>query len=161
MAPQMPEGIFPVTMAAPQTTNVGWTSDFISLKNAQMAWVDVHLTQAVGNATAFTLERSTDVAGAGHVALANSVPIWYGNISTTSNALTRQANGVGFTMDVGVTGSVRIIFQIDPAKLGGAFDVISFVCPDSTVAANLISVTCWVWPKFASRVADQLSFITD
>jgi hypothetical protein len=161
MAPQMPEGIFPVTMLAPQTTNGGPTSDYISLKNAQMAWVDVHLTQAAVNATAFTIERATDVAGTGHVALANSVPIWYGNISTTSNALTRQANGVGFTLGGAVTGSVRIIFQIDPAKLGADFDVISFVSANSGEVTNLISVTCWVWPKFASRVADQMSFITD
>lgn len=161
MAPQMPEGLFPVTMIAPATTNGGVTSDYISLKNAQMAWVDVHLTQAVGHATAFTIERATAVDGTGHVAIANTVPIWYGNVSTSSNALTRQTDAVSYTMGVGVTGSVRIIFQIDPASLGSTYDVISFVSANSGQATNLISVTCWVWPKFASKTADQLSFITD
>jgi hypothetical protein len=158
---QMPEGIFPVTMQAPRTTNGGFTSDYISLKNAQMAWIDVHLTQAVGHATAFTIERSTAVDGTGHVAIANTVPIWYGNVSTTSNALTRQTDAVSFTMDVGVTGTARIIFQIDPASLGTTFDVISFVSASSGQNTNLISVTCWVQPKYSVRVADQLSFITD
>ena len=157
---QIPEGIFPVTMAAPQTTNVGWTSDFVSLKNAQMAWIDVHLTQAVGHATAFTIERSTDVAGTGHVAIANAVPIWYGNVSTSTNALARVTDGVGYTM-AAQTGSVRIVFQIDPASLGSTYDVISFVCANSGQATNLISVTCWVQPKFSVKVADQFSFITD
>jgi hypothetical protein len=158
---QMPEGIFPVTMAAPQTTNVGWTSDYVSLKNAQMAWVDVHLTQAVGHATAFTIERATHVAGTGHVAIANVVPIWYGNVSTSSNALTRQTDAVSYTMGGGVTGSVRIILQIDPASLGSTYDVISFVSANSGQATNLISVTCWVQPKFSVKTADQFSFITD
>ncbi len=158
---QMPEGIFPVTMLAPQTTNGGPTSDYVSLKNAVMAWVDVHLTQAVGHATAFTIERATAVAGTGHVAIANVVPIWYGNVSTATNALTRQTDAVSYTMDVGVTGSVRIIYQIDPASLGSTYDVISFVSANSGQVTNLISVTCWVQPKFSTRTADQMSFITD
>lgn len=158
---QMPEGIFPVTMIAPVTTNGGVTSDYISLKNAQMAWVDVHLTQAAVNATAFTIERATAVDGSGHVAIANAVPIWYGNVSTTSNALTRQTDAVSYTMGGAVTGSVRIIFQIDPASLGTTFDCISFVSANSGEVTNLISVTCWVWPKYSSKTADQLSFITD
>ena len=157
---QMPEGIFPVTMIVPVSNAGGLTSDYVSLKNAQMAWVDVHLSQTVGNATAFTIERATHVAGTGHVAIANVVPIWYGNVTTASNALTRQTDAVGFTMDVGVTGSVRIIFQIDPASLGSTFDVISFVSAASGLA-NLISVTCWVQPKFSVKTADQLTYITD
>lgn len=157
----MPEGVFPVTMLAPVTTNGGVTSDYISLKNAQMAWIDVNLTQAVGHATAFTIERATAVDGTGHVAIANVVPIWYGNVSTSSNALARQTDAVSYTMDVGVTGSVRIIFQIDPSSLGSTYDVISFVSANSGQATNLIAVTCWVLPKFASKTGDQLSFITD
>ena len=158
---QMPEGIFPVTMLAPITTHGALTSDYVSLKNAQMAWIDVHLTQAAAHATPFTIERATHVAGTGHVAIANVVPIWYGNVSTTSNALTRQADAVGFTIDVGLTGSGRIIVQIDPASLGSTYDVISFVAGASAELTNLISVTCWVQPKFSVRVADQFSFITD
>jgi len=147
-------------MIVPVSNAGGLTSDYVSLKNAQMAWVDVHLSQTVGHATAFTIERATHVAGTGHVAIANVVPIWYGNVSTTSNALARQTDAVGFTMDVGVTGSVRIIFQIDPASLGSTYDVISFVSAASG-QANLISVTCWVQPKFSVKTGDQLSYITD
>jgi hypothetical protein len=89
------------------------------------------------------------------------VPIWYGNVSTSSNALTRQTDAVSYTMGGGVTGSVRIIFQIDPASLGSTYDVISFVSANSGQATNLISVTCWVQPKFSVKTADQFSFITD
>lgn len=158
---QIPEGLFPVSMTKPVTTNGGVTSDYVSLKNAQMAWVVAHLTQAVGHATAFTIERATAVDGTGHVAIANVVPIWYGNVSTSSNALTRQTDAVGYTIGVGVTGQAYIIFQIDPASLGSTYDVISFVSADSSQATNLIEVTCWVQPKFSSKTADQLSFITD
>ena len=157
---QMPEGIFPVTMQVPVSNAGGLTSDYVSLKNAQMAWVDVHLSEVVGHATAFTIERATKVDGTGHVAIANAVPIWYGNVTTSTNALARQTDAVGYTMLVGVTGSVRIIFQIDPANLGCTYDVISFVSAASG-QANLISVTCWVQPKYASKTADQLSYIID
>jgi hypothetical protein len=158
---QIPEGCFPVSMTRPVTTNGGFTSDYVSLKNAQMAWIVAHVAQTVGHATAFTIERATAVAGTGHVAIANAVPIWYGNVSTTSNALARQTDAVGFTMDVGVTGDVYIIFQIDPASLGSTYDVISFVSANSAQATNFAEVTCWVQPKFSVKVADQFSFITD
>jgi hypothetical protein len=39
--------------------------------------------------------------------------------------------------------------------------VISFVSANSGQATNLISVTCWVQPKFSVKTADQFSFITD
>ena len=157
---QIPEGCFPVSMTRPVTTNGGFTSDYVSLKNAQMAWVVAHVAQTVGHATAFTIERATHVAGTGHVAIANAVPIWYGNVSTTTNALARVTDGVGYTMVNTVTGTVRIIFQIDPASLGSTYDVISFVSAASG-QANLISVTCWVQPKFSVKTADQFSYITD
>ena len=114
----IPEMLFPVSGSKPVTTNGGVTCDYISLKNAVRCFAVIHLTQAVGHATAFTVERATAVAGTGHVAIANVVPIWYGNVSTTSNALTRQTDAVSFTMDVGVTGEAYIIFQIDPESLG-------------------------------------------
>ena len=51
----IPEGCFPVSLTKPVTTNGGVTTDYVSLKNAVVqAWIVVHLTQAVGHATAFS-----------------------------------------------------------------------------------------------------------
>ena len=157
----IPEMLFPVSGSKPVTTNGGVTCDYISLKNAVKCWAVIHLTQAVGHATAFTVERATAVAGTGHVAIANVVPIWYGNVSTTSNALTRQTDAVSFTMDVGVTGEAYIIFQIDPESLGSTYDCITVVSANSAQATNIWEVTYWLQPKYPAATANQLSFIAD
>ena len=158
---QIPEGCFPVSLTKPVTTNGGVTTDYVSLKNAQMAWIVVHLTQAVGHATSFAPSRATAVAPTGAAVLTNVVPIWYGNVSTSSNALARQTDAVNYAIGVGVTGEAYIIFQIDPANLGSTYDCIGLVVSDSSQATNLMEATIWVWPKYASKVADQLSYIAD
>lgn len=157
----IPEGCFPVSLTKPVTTNGGVTTDYVSLKNAVQAWIVVHLTQAVGHATAFAPYRATAVAPTGAAVLGNVVPIWYGNVSTSSNALAKQTSAVNFTIGVGVTGEAYIIFQIDPANLGGSYDCVGLVVADSSQATNFVEATLWVQPKYATQTADQLDFLTD
>ena len=156
----IPEGLFPVSGTKPVTTNGGVTCDYVSLKYAQMAYVVIHLTQAVGHATAITIEKATAVAGTGHTAITNVVPIWYGNVSTSSNALTRQTDAVSYTIGVGVTGEAYIIFKIDPASLG-AYDCITAIAADSSQATNIWEVTYWIQPRYSAPVANQMNYITD
>lgn len=157
----IPEGLFPVSMTAPVTTNGGITTDYVSLKNAVQAFLVVHLKQTVGHATAIAPKRATAVDGTGVAVLANVVPIWYGNVTTSTNALTRQTDAVNYTMGGSVTGDVYVIFQIDPANLGSTYDVLGLAIADSSQATNFAEVTCWVQPKFAGKTADQVTFITD
>lgn len=157
MYPFIPEGLFPVSMAAPETTNAGKTTDYVSLKNAEMCWVVIHLTQSAGHATAFTIEKATDVAASGTTAITNTVPIWYGNVTTSSTQLTRQTDAVSYTMGGGVTGSVYIIFEIDPSSLGSTFDCICAKSANSGQAGNFWEVTAWMKPRFASKVVSMSS----
>lgn len=157
----IPEGCFPVSLTKPVTTNGGVTTDYVSLKNAVQAWIVVHLTQAVGHATLFSPYRATVVAGTDGAVLTNVVPIWYGNVSTSSNALTKQTSAVNYTIGVGVTGEAYIIFQIDPANLGGSYDCVALVVADSSQATNFVEATLWVLPKYASQTADQMDYLTD
>lgn len=159
---QIPEGLFPVSGIKPTTTNGSiHSTDYISLKNARMCWVVVHLTQTVAHATVFAIERATAVAPTGNVAIANTVPIWYGNVTTSSQTLTRQTDAISYTMGGAVTGDVYIIFQVDPASLGSTYDCIGLTASDSSQATNFFEVTFWIEPKFATKTADQVSFITD
>lgn len=158
---QIPEGLFPVSGTRPVTTNGGVTADYVSLKNAVMCWAVVHLAQTVGHATAITVEKATAVAATGTTAITNAVPIWYGNVTTSTNALARQTDAVSYTLGGAVTGDVYIIFQIDPASLGSTYDCITVKSADSSQATNFIEVTYWMQPKFATKTADQFSFITD
>ena len=161
----IPEGLFPVEMSAGcVTTNGGITTDNISLKNAVMAYIVVHLKQAVGHATSFAPKRGTLVASA-VTALAVSVPIWYGNVSTSSNSLTRQTDAVSFAVPVGDTGDCIIVFQIDPAQLGKISTteapVIGMAVSDSSQATNFASIMVFLVPRYAEPTANAPSYITD
>ena len=157
---QIPEGMFPVSMTRSITT-ASVTTDVVSLKNAVMAWIVVHLYQAVGHATLFTPMRTTAV-GTGGAVLANVVPIWYGNVSTTTNALAREtADALNYTMVNTVTGDVYLIFQIDPARLGSTYDCIYLTTNGGGDASSFMEATCWVQPKYASGTEYQLSYIID
>lgn len=157
----IPEGLFPVSMIKPTTTNTEITTDYLSLKNVVRAWIVVHLTQAVGHATLITPKRATAVDGTGAAVLTNVVPIWYGNVTTSTSALTRQTDAVNYTMGGSVTGDVYVIFQIDPENLGSTYDVLGLVIAASSQATNFAEVTCWVQPKFPAKTADTQAFITD
>jgi hypothetical protein len=163
MYPFIPEGLFPVSLAAPETTNGGKTSDYISVKNAEMVWIVIHLTQAAGHATAFTIEKATDVAATGTTAITVTVPIWYGNVTTSSTQLTRQTDAVSYTMGGAVTGSVFIIFEIDPATLGSTYDALCAKSANSGQATNFWSVTAWIKPRFQSKMSTMSAteFIVD
>lgn len=156
----IPEGLFPVSGTAPVTTNGASTTDFISLKNAQKAWIVCHLKQTVGHATVLAPYRSTVVSGS-TTALANTVPIWYGNVSTSTNALTRQTDAVNYTMGGSVTGDVYVIFEIDPANLGSTYDCIGINASNSSQATNFWEVTFWIQPRYSAQTANQLDYLTD
>ena len=158
----IPERLFPVEgTTGAVTTNGGITADYISVKNA--AWVDivVHLKQVVEHATAFTPYRATAAAPTGNVVLANAVQIWYGNVTTSSNALTKQTDATSFTIGVGVTGDAIIVFSIDPATLGDTYDVLGITVADSSQATNLCSIMYYIQPKYPQRAASNTDYLTD
>jgi len=159
----MPEGAFPVSATAGAvTTNGGVTCDNISLKEAQMVYIHVHLKQAVGHATAFTPLVGTSVATCA-TALPDTVEIYYGNTTTSSVALAEQTAAKLLTLGAGVTGVVHIIFKIDPSVLGSDYDCLGMTIGDSSQATNFASVVYWVVPRYANKVASNSAtrFITD
>lgn len=157
---QIPEGAFLVDGYAP---NVGAaaavTGDYISLKNAQMAWVIFQYRQADANAITFQVNRATAVAPTGAVIIGNVVPIWSNLDTATSDTLVRRTDATSYAAGTGATNKV-VIFQIDPANLGSTYDCIAGYA-SAIAAAQYLSILYVVLPKFGSKVADQLSFITD
>ena len=157
---QIPEGAFIIDGSAP---NVGAAAtvvgDYISLKNAQMAWVIFHYRQADANAITFHVNRATAVAPTGATTLADAVPIWSNLATATSNTLVRRTDATSYAAGT-AAGSKIIIFQIDPATLGSTYDCIAGEA-SAVAAAQYLSILYVVKPKFSSKVSDQLSFITD
>jgi hypothetical protein len=158
----MPEGLFPVSATAgARTTNGGVTLDAISMKNAQMVYLYLHFNQAVGHATAVTPLVGTVVATTA-TALPNNVEIWYGNTTTAVTTLAAQTDAKLYTLLVGVTGTVHVIFKIDPAACG-AYDCIGGTIGDSSQATNFVSATWFIQPRYSSKVAslDTDEYIVD
>ncbi len=125
--------------AAPETTNGGKTADYVSLRNALWAWVHVILTQAVGHATAFTLNKATAVDGTGAVALTTNVQVWANEDGAASDALVKKADAKAYTVAADIKKK-HILFGIDPATLGDTFDVITVISADSSQATNFWTV---------------------
>lgn len=161
MPPFILDGFFPVSATKPVTTNGGVTCDYISVKNAVAVSIVVHMTQTVGHATAVAPKRATAVAGTGVAALGTAVPIRYGNVTTSTNALAVQTAAVSFTLDVGVTGDVYVIFDIDPATLGSTYDVLGLAIADSSQGTNFVEATYWIKPRYAQTVDNNISYIVD
>src|SRR5512139_2770662 len=96
MSFSLPQSCKIVQLAQPRTTNGGFTTDAVSLKNTLKAWLIVHLTQAVGHATAITPRQATDVA-IGTNAVIPAVPIWADEDVAASDALVEQTAAANYS----------------------------------------------------------------
>lgn len=158
MIATLPQSYKIVVGASPETTNGGKTADYISLKNAAWVWVIVNLTQAVGHATAFTLNRATAVAPTGATTLAADVQVWANEDAAASDTLVRQTDAKSYTVSNNIKNK-QIVFGIDPATLGGSYDVLTVLAADSSQATNFWSVTYLVETRYPS--ATPPTVITD
>lgn len=157
----LPENFKPVAATAgPVTSNGGVTGDYVSLKNAHMAWILVTFDQAVGHATLVTPKQASAVAGTGVKALTTAVPIWANEDVAASDTLVAQTAALNYT----VTNDIKVkqvLFQIDPAGLDLAndFDCIGLAIADSSQATNFVDATYFLQTRYAQ--ATPPAAITD
>jgi len=143
---------------SPVTTNGGVTADYVSLKNAKRCTIIVNLTQAVGHATALTIEQATTVAGAGSTAITVVVPIWLNADCAATDTLVKQASAVSQAIAATVKHH-QVVFQLDPATLADTFDCITVKASDSSQATNFVSVDYLIETKYGK--ATPPTAITD
>jgi hypothetical protein len=138
----------------PRTTNAGFSSDWVSLKNANKAIIVVNLTQAAAHATAFTLAQATAVAGGDTKAMTNNVAIWSNEDCATSDTLVRQTDAKAYTVTADIKNKM-IIFEVDPSSLDVAndFDCISLTVANSGEASNLASIEFYLDTKYKEDVS--------
>jgi len=142
-----------ISGTTPVTTNGGVTGDYVSLKNANKAWIICKLTQAVGHATVLSPKQATAVAGTGVKAFVNTLKINANEDISASDTLAAQTAAVTYTVTNDVKNKL-IIFEIDPADLDTAndFDCIGFTASDSSQADNLIGITYILDMKYKEDV---------
>lgn len=151
---------FKIVEAMPNATDAaGRTGDYVSLKNAVMAWVEVAITQGNAATIALTIEQATAVAGTSSKAITVTVPIWSNLDTATSDTLVRRTDAVSYTTDAAVKNK-QVLFQIDPATLdiANGFDCITVKTGASNVA-NLTGARYWI--QSAYQQATPPAAITD
>jgi len=117
----LPEKFKIVSGGIDNGTTATITHDAVSLKNVQMAWIIVQLDTIASSACIVTPMRATAVAPTGGVVLANTVPIWRNLDVAASDTLVRDTDALAYTTAANAAYK-QIIFQIDPANLGGSYD---------------------------------------
>ncbi len=136
----LPEQFKIVTGETVVTSDGGYTSEFVSLKNINMAWIIIEALQNIGHATVINPQRATAVAPTGNVAIAHNAPNWLNADIATNDTLVRGADGTTMAFDVGAFDQLLVI-QIDPAQLGDTYDCLGVVCTTSAQATNFHTVT--------------------
>lgn len=136
------------------------TGDYISLKNAQMAWVIFHFNSANGTAEVFSVNKATDVAATGATQITNVVPIWRNAACATSDINVRMTDAVEQAVAAAATDQL-VIFQIDPASLGSTYDCIAGYTTSTIASADELEILYVVKPRYAGVDANVPSIIID
>jgi len=117
------------------------TGAYISLKNVVKCTIVCNLAMATTDTCAITIEQSTAVAGTGHTAITQTVPIWSNLDCSTSNISTARTAAVSYTTDA-VAKNKIVIFEVIPDHLDAGYDVINVIMGASnasnTYTANYI-----------------------
>lgn len=158
------ENLKPVNILTNRVGNGAIASSYVSLKHAHKAWIFIDFTEGGANQVTFTPRKATAVAPSDATAITTAVPIWANLATGTSDRLVERAAATSYQTDVGVT-TKQIVFEIDPALLGelagtGPYDCIGVYC-DAPNAADYLTVTCWIQPRYASQVSAQPTALTD
>ena len=141
----LPERFKIVQLSIDNGTTATITTDAVSLKNAQMCWLIVHLDTIASSACIVTPMRATAVAPTGGVVLANVVPIWCNLSTATTDTLVRDTDALAYTTAANAAYKM-IVFEIDPANLGGAYD-----CVYMTIGALAITESVCVEALIETR----------
>ena len=144
----IPEDLTPYDLLAPAADAAGRTSAYLNLKNAIMAWIEVHLDQ--GNAATVLLSplQASAVAGTGTKAI-SAARIWT-KLDEALTAFTKQTEAATYTTDAAVKKKI-VIFELDPAKVfdvANGFDCIA-VSTGASNAANITSARLWIQQRHA------------
>jgi len=104
--------------------------DYVSLKNAHMAWIMVNFKQTQAYAHTVQPMKATAVAPVGATAITHDAPNWANNNVATNDTLIRGADATSYQLPA-TANDQMVIFQIDPMQLGDTYD-----CMGLTIDGN-------------------------
>jgi hypothetical protein len=119
-----------VSGAAPVDSANAVTGDYVSLKNAHMAWIMVNFYQPQAYAHTIQPMKATAVLPVGATAITHDAPNWANNDVSVNDTLIRGADATSYQIPATVNDQM-VIWQIDPMQLGDTYD-----CMGCTVDGN-------------------------
>jgi len=148
----IPQGLVPIGALKPAADAAGRSGRWISLKNAEKAWVVIYVDQGNAATIQLDLDQATAVAGTGAKQISGNVQIFTDlDVATNGGTYTRQSDAKTYTTDAALKEKV-VVLQIDPAQVfdtGNNFDCIR-VKTGASNAANITSAVYYVVPKYAA-----------
>ena len=136
------------------------TGDYICLKNAQMAWVIFHFNSANSTAEVVGINMASDSTPSDATPVTAVMPIWHNAACATSDINVRETDAVSHAFAAAATDQM-IIFQVDPAALGGTYDWIAGYTLSTIVTADELEILYVVKPRYAGVDANVPSMIID
>lgn len=145
-----------IGLLKPAADAAGRTGRWITVKDAQRAWIVVYVDQANAATILLTPRQASAVAGTGSKVLTVPVQIWANLDIAASDVLVRQADAVNFTTDAGVKEKI-VIFQIELSSLdlAGGFDCLTVLTGASNVA-NITSAFAELEARYAQATLPRV-----
>ena len=109
------------------------TFDYVSLKNVQMAWIVVLLTQTAGHETLIEPQVATGVTPVGSTAITFATDIWSNENTAATDTLVKQTSAVQYEVS-GDIARKMVVFRIDPSDVvaqGSSYDCIGCLIESS------------------------------
>ena len=154
------ENIKHVVGLAPQADG-SLTSQVVSLKNVNRAWIKAIMNQNAADQCTLTLRQATDIAAGTNKAISNNVPIWYNNDAAAADALTKGTDAKTYQFSATQPKLKIVWFQIDPAlalDVANDYDCI-YVTSGGSSGSNLLALDFYLDMKYREYVLP--SVITD
>lgn len=153
----LPEELAPYELLPPATDAAGRTGLYVSLTNAQRAFVVFHVAQANAATILITILQASDLEGTGSKVLTNNCPIWANLDTATVDYPSRRTDAKNYTTDAGTKNKI-VVFQIDPEMLDVANSFQSVgISTGASNAANLTSAMVYIQQRYAQVVPPAAS----
>ena len=144
----IPQDLTIYHLLQPAADAAGRSSSYLSLKNANRAWVVYYIDQANAATILLTVQQASAVAGTGVKAI-SATRIWT-KLDEASTDFTQQTDAANFTTDAALKKKI-VVFEIDPIRaldLANDFDCIRAQTGASN-AANITSAFLVIQPRHA------------
>lgn len=150
--PHLAEGMRVINLLKPATDAAGRTGRWITVKDAQRAWILVTLDQGNAATVLLTPRQASAVAGTGTKVLANAVQIWANEDVATNDTWVRATDAVNYTTSAAVKEK-QVLFQIELSGLdiAGGFDCITVATGASNVA-NVTAAVAFLETRYSQAV---------